>query len=133
MLFSSGASSLISIYLGQDRQDEAEKVLGSTISVITILGFVLAVIGQFYYRDILKLFNVPAETLPYAEGYLRIILSGAPLFFYGFTLTFIIRAEGNPIYATLAIVTGTLVNLILDPIFIFIFSLFIHHIQEGMY
>ncbi len=123
MLFSSGASSLISIYLGKDRKDRAEKVLGSTITVITVLGFIVALCGQLYYKRILGIFNIPPETLPYAAGYLRIILSGAPLFFYGFTLTFVIRAEGNPIYATIILITGTLINLILDPVFIFIFSL----------
>ncbi|MBU1006262.1 MAG: MATE family efflux transporter [Candidatus Omnitrophica bacterium] len=123
MLFSSGASSLISIYLGKERRHDAEKVLGSTISVITIIGFVVALCGHLYYKNILALFNIPAEILPYAEGYLKIILSGSPLFLYGFTLTFIIRAEGNPLYATAAIVVGTFVNLILDPIFIFVFSM----------
>ena len=123
MLFSSGASSLISIYLGQNRHRDAEKVLGSTVSIITIIGFTLAICGHLYYKPILALFNIPADTLPYAQDYLRVILSGAPLFFYGFTLTFIIRAEGNPIYSTAAIVIGTIVNLILDPIFIFVFSM----------
>lgn len=123
MLFSSGSSSLISLYLGQGRHDKAEKVLGTTIFAITVIGFSLAIAGHLYYRHILGLFNIPAEVLPYAEGYLKIILSGAPLFLYGFTLTFIIRAEGNPIYATIAIIVGTIVNLILDPLFIFVFSM----------
>lgn len=123
MLFSSGASSLISLYLGQNLHDKAERVLGSTIFIITVIGFSLAVLGHLYYRDILGLFNISAEALPYAEGYLRIMLSGAPLFLYGFTLTFVIRAEGNPIYATAAIIVGTIVNLILDPLFIFVFSM----------
>lgn len=123
MLFSSGASSFISLYLGQNRQDKAEKVLGTTVFVITVIGFSLALLGHLCYRYIIALFNMPAEVLPYAEGYLKIILSGAPLFLYGFTLTFIIRAEGNPIYATAAIIVGTVVNLILDPLFIFVFSM----------
>ena len=123
MLFSSGSSSLVSIYLGKNQKEKAEKVIGNTISVVTVLGFIIAILGQFYYKNILGLFNIPVDALPYAEGYLRIILSGAPLFFYGFTLTFIIRAEGNPMYATMAIVVGTLINLILDPIFIFVLSM----------
>jgi putative MATE family efflux protein len=123
MLFSSGSSSLISLYLGQGRNDKAEKVLGTTIFVITVIGFGLAIIGHLFYRHILGLFSIPADVMPYAEGYLKIILSGSPLFLYGFTLTFIIRAEGNPMYATMAIVVGTFVNLILDPLFIFVFSM----------
>ena len=123
MLFSSGTSSLISLYLGQNRQGDAEKALGNTVSVITIIGFALALCGQLYYKNILSLFNIPPEVLAYSEGYLKIILSGAPLFFYGFTLTFVIRAEGNPIYATAAIIIGTVINLILDPVFIFVFHM----------
>ncbi len=123
MMFSSGASALISIHLGENRQYKAEKILGTTIAAITVVGLALAITGNFYYKNIIGLFNMPPEVLPYAEGYLRIILSGGPLFLYGFTLTFIIRAEGNPIYATAAIVTGTVINLILDPIFIFLLSM----------
>jgi putative MATE family efflux protein len=123
MLFSSGASSLISLYLGQKRSDKAEQVLGNTVTAITVIGFFMAITGHFYYRQILSFFSVPAEALPYAESYLKIILAGSPLFLYGFVMTFIIRAEGNPIYATAAIVIGTFVNLILDPIFIFVFKM----------
>ena len=124
LLFSSGAASLISIYLGEKRKAEAEKVLGTTVLTITIIGVILFISGQSqHYRYILDLFKVPPETFPYAADYLKIILMGAPLFLYGFTLNFIIRAEGNPIYPTIAIITGTLINIALDPLFIFVFSM----------
>lgn len=122
VLFASGSSSLVSICLGQNKIEKAEKVLGSTIFLISLTGLILSLIGIFHSDKLLNFFDVSKETLPHARAYLRIILTGSPLFLFGFTSTFLIRAEGDPYYATGIIVTGTILNIILDPLFIFVFS-----------
>ncbi|MDP8216030.1 MAG: MATE family efflux transporter [Candidatus Kaelpia imicola] len=119
----SGSSALISIYLGQKDKKRAEDIFGNTLVIITFLGFLTSFLGLMFKDRILDFFSVGPETFLYAREYLSIFISGAVFFFYGFTLTFIIRAEGNPIYATLMIVFGTLLNILLDYLFIFVFSM----------
>ncbi|MDD5614419.1 MAG: MATE family efflux transporter [Candidatus Omnitrophica bacterium] len=123
VLFSSGSSALISIYLGEKNKERAEYVLGSTFVVITITGLLVSFLGVIFHGRILGLFDISPDTYSYASDYLRIFLSGSIFFFYGFALTFIIRAEGNPVYATLMIVAGTLLNIPLDYFFIFVISM----------
>lgn len=120
VLLSSGSSSLISIFLGRGSKIQAEKVLGTTIFLTILAGLFISVAGLRYYTDFLALFNASTNVLPHAESYLRVILAGSPLFLFGFVTIFIIRAEGNPLFATAVMVAGTLVNLVLDPIFIFV-------------
>ncbi|MDP8253257.1 MAG: MATE family efflux transporter [Candidatus Kaelpia aquatica] len=123
LLCASGSSALISIYLGQKDRERAENVFGNTFVIITLFGFLTSFLGLAFKDQILGFFSVGPEVFSYAREYLGIFISGAIFFFYGFTLTFIIRAEGNPIYATLMIVSGTLLNVALDYLFIFIFSM----------
>lgn len=123
LLFSSGCASLISIYLGENKKKKAELVLGNTITLITITGVIVTFLGINFYSHILHLFKVPEQVLPYSTAYIEKIFLGTIFFLYGFSMTFIIRAEGNPIYATLMIVVGTVINVILDYFFIIKFSL----------
>lgn len=120
LLFSSGASSLISILLGRQERDKAEQVFGNTFAIMTITAIIITFLGLFFCEDILRWMSVSKEVYPHAKDYLRILFGGSIFFFYGFFMTFIIRAEGNPVYATLMMVVATAVNFILDPIFIFV-------------
>ncbi len=121
LLFSMGGASLISLKLGEKKKEEAELVLGNVITLITSVGLLITIVGTLFCDNLLTLFRVPAETLPYARDYISTIFIGSVLFLYGFSMTFIIRAEGNPIYSTLMIVAGSVLNLILDYVFIFHF------------
>jgi putative MATE family efflux protein len=123
LLFSSGGASLISLKLGEKKQHEAERVLGNIFTLITGTGVLLTFLGVYYCKDVLILFQVPEEILPYAHDYIGTIFMGSLLFLFGFSLTFIIRAEGNPLYSTLIIVAGTLANVALDWLFIFHFDM----------
>ncbi len=123
ILFANGSSALISIYLGEQRKDKAENILGNIFGIITISAFLVTILGLIFNEQLLAIFSVSKDAFLYAQDYIKTIIGGSIFFFYGFTLTFIIRAEGNPIYATMMMIVGTVVNLILDPIFIFIFSM----------
>ena len=119
LLFSSGSSSLVSLYLGENKKEKAEEVLGTVISLITVTAILCTIAGPALSKHILFLFSPSPQALPYAMDYLNIIIAGSFFFFFGFTSTFIIRAEGNPIYATAMIIIATFINLFLDAIFIF--------------
>ncbi|MBU1862906.1 MAG: MATE family efflux transporter [Candidatus Omnitrophica bacterium] len=119
LLFSNGGASLISLCLGEKKKEQAEHVLGNTMTLITGSGILITIVGVVWGRQILALFQVPDAVFPYAWDYCEVIFFGILLFLYGFSMTFIIRAEGNPMYATAMIVVGTILNVILDYTFIF--------------
>ena len=123
LLFSSGSAALISLYLGQKKHEKAEETLGNTIAILTVMSILITVCGFLFGEDILRFFLVSPEAFPHARDYLKTIVSGSVFFFYGFALTFIIRAEGNPIYATVMMLVATVINIILDPLFIFVFKI----------
>jgi len=123
LLFSSGSAALISIYLGEDSHNKAEQVLGNVASLILITSVIMTGVGFFFCDHILHLFHVPVDIFPYAHDYMRVIFSGISLFLIGFAMSFIIRAEGNPLYSTFLIVIATLSNALMDYIFIFKFGL----------
>jgi putative MATE family efflux protein len=123
LLFSSGAASYISILLGKQQREKAEEVFGNTFSVISIIAVVITATGLFFSETILSWLFVSPEVYPHAKSYLQILFGGSVFFFYGFFMTFIIRSEGNPVYATLMMVVATFINLVLDPLFIFVLQM----------
>ncbi|MCG2711993.1 MAG: MATE family efflux transporter [Candidatus Omnitrophica bacterium] len=120
LLFSSGSSSLISLHLGKQQKDKAEEVFGNTFAIMSVTSIVITVIGLMFYEPMLRLMSVSNDVYPHAKDYLQILFAGSIFFFYGFFITFVIRAEGNPVYATMMMVVATVINVILDPIFIFL-------------
>ena len=119
MLVGLGATSLISIKLGQDKKDEAEKIMGNSIILLICIMIGITVLGLVFLEPILKLFGASVDVMPYARDYLRIILFGAVFQGIGFGINNIIRAEGNPKIAMLSMLIGAVLNTILDPIFIY--------------
>lgn len=123
MLVGLGATSLISIKLGQDRKDEAEKIMGNSMTLLVVIMLILTVSGLIFLEPLLKVFGASADVMPYAKAYLRIILYGAVFQGIGFGINNIIRAEGNPKIAMLSMLIGAISNTILDPIFIYGFKM----------
>ncbi|ABW19504.1 MATE family efflux transporter [Alkaliphilus oremlandii] len=123
MLVGLGATSLISIKLGQDRKDEAEKIMGNSMTLLVIIMLIMTVSGLIFLEPLLRIFGASADVMPYAKAYLRIILYGAVFQGIGFGINNIIRAEGNPKIAMLSMLIGAISNTILDPIFIYGFKM----------
>ncbi|KNF07771.1 MATE efflux family protein [Gottschalkia purinilytica] len=123
MLIGFGATSLISIKLGEGKQDEAESILGNAFTLMIIFPLVLTAVGLFFLDDILVLFGASKNVLPYAEQYLSIILIGAVFQTIGFGMNNFIRSEGNPKVAMGTMLVGAIINTILDPILISVVGL----------
>ncbi|MGL4372481.1 MAG: MATE family efflux transporter, partial [Turicibacter sp.] len=118
-----GGSTNVSIKLGEGNKEEAEKILGSTVALELVIGLVVVLIGFLALDDILYVFGASEDTITYAREYMSVIFMGAWFNFPGFALNNAIRAEGNPKLAAKMMITTCLLNLILDPIFIFKFNL----------
>jgi len=123
MLVGIGASAVISIRLGEKNVDAADNILGNAFILITIISLVIGLFGVLFLNKILYLFGADVNNISYAKAYIQIILMGAVFQNIGFGINNIIRAEGNPKMAMLTMVFGAIINIILDPIFIFVFDM----------
>ena len=114
-----GASSLLAIYLGEKDYDRANRVLGNVIVLNIILSAIVMVIGLIWLDPILMAFGASEDTLLYAREYMEIILYGNILTHIYFGLNAMLRSAGHPRFSMTATIVAVVVNIILDPIFIF--------------
>ena len=114
-----GASSLLAIYLGEKDYDRANRVLGNVIVLNVILSAIVMVAGLVWLDPILMAFGASEDTLLYAHEYMEIILYGNILTHIYFGLNAMLRSAGHPRFSMTATLVAVLVNIILDPIFIF--------------
>lgn len=118
-----GAASAISRSLGAKDIEKANYVAGNSFLLIAILSSIIAVIGLTFTESMLRLFGATDTILPYAKDYITIILWGSIFFSFAMSSNNLIRAEGNAKVAMATMLIGAILNMILDPIFIFIFKL----------
>ena len=123
MLIGIGTAALISIKLGEQNKGEAEHILGNAFTLIMIISFIVTILGLIFLEPMLVKIGASKEILPYAKGYIRIILIGSVFQSIGFGLNNTIRSEGNPRVAMVTMLIGGILNTILDPIFIYVFGM----------
>ena len=121
MLVGMGATALISIRLGEKKNEEAEIIVINALILFVVIGVLLTVLGLIFLEDILIMFGATPTVLPHSMSYMRIILIGSIFLAIGTGMNNFIRAEGNPKTAMLTMFIGAITNIILDYIFIFIF------------
>jgi putative MATE family efflux protein len=118
-----GSSARMSIVLGRKDVNWAEKILGNSMVFTIILSGLVMISGYIFMDNILARFGATADTIAYAKEYLVIVLPGMFLTTVTFNLTGLIRASGYPTKSMLILVGGAILNMILDPIFIFALNL----------
>lgn len=123
MLVGIGATTNISIKLGQGKRDEAEKIIGNSITLAIVIGFIITILGILFCEPILRVFGASDSTLPYAKDFIYIILGGTIFSMLGYTLNTTIRGDGNPKLSAIIMIVGCLTNIILDAVLIFVFHL----------
>jgi putative MATE family efflux protein len=114
-----GASSLLAIYLGEKDYERANRVLGNVIVLNIILSSIVMVAGLIWLDPILMAFGASEDTIGYAHDYMEIILYGNILTHIYFGLNAMLRSAGHPRFSMTATIVAVVVNIILDPIFIF--------------
>ena len=123
MLVGVGAASRISISLGEKRKDTAEKILGNSLLLIIIFNVFIVGLTYIYLDKILLAFGATENTLPYAREYLQIVLTGNVFVSLCYSFNSMMRASGYPQKAMYTMLIGAVLNIILDPIFIFVFKM----------
>jgi len=114
-----GSGAQISRLLGAQRADEANTVAVSGFLAAGVFGMLLTVFGLLFIDDLMRLLGATDTILPYARDYAGYILYAAPVMALSFLLNNILRAEGKARFAMVGLTTGGLLNLLLDPLFIF--------------
>jgi putative MATE family efflux protein len=118
MLIGFGTNSQISIRLGEKRQEEAERLLGQGWFLFVVTSLVLTVLTIWKMDELLVLFGVSEQILPYARAYATIVMIGNLPHEISFGANSFIRGEGNPRFAMITMIIGGVINVILDYIFI---------------
>ena len=121
-LFGNGGGSTVSRYLGAKRTEEADQVASTAFFSALLMGSLLTIFGLFFLDDLINLLGATDTIFPYAYQYGSWILFGAPYMAASFTLNNILRGQGNAFYSMIGITVGGILNIILDPIFIFTFG-----------
>jgi len=116
-----GATTLVSIRLGQGRKEEAEKVMGNAVVLLVITSLLITAFGLTFMEPILRLFGASDAVLPYAKDYLEIVILGTVLALLSFGMNNFLRAEGNPNKAMVTMLIGSFCNIILTFLFVSVF------------
>jgi len=119
MLIGLGATSVISIRLGQQKRQEAERIVGNAFILLLGISLTITLLGYLFMDPLLVGLGASPEVLPYAKQYISVLLAGAVFQSIGFGMNNFIRAEGNPKIAMVTMILGAVLNTILNPIFIF--------------
>lgn len=123
LMLGDGSSAYLSLKLGEKKKDEAAKGVGNGILLSIIISILFCAITLIFLPQLLNLFGCTDALRDYALKYGRIIAIGLPFMMIGTILNSIIRADGSPKYSMMSMVSGAVLNVVLDPIFIFIFKM----------
>ena len=117
-----GGASNYNLEMGAGREQRASSIAGTALSTLVITGAVLALVVLLFLRPLLGLFGATTDVMPYAVDYLGITAVGLPFYVLSIGGNHIVRADRSPTYSMTCVLTGAVINTILDPLFIFGFG-----------
>ncbi|MBO5197943.1 MAG: MATE family efflux transporter [Lachnospiraceae bacterium] len=118
-----GAGSLVSRLLGSREPEKARRIAASAFYSAIAFGLLLTVFGLIFLDPLMGLLGATPTILPYARDYARYILLGAAIMASSFVMNNLLRAEGKAAFSMIGLTLGGLLNIALDPLFIFVFDL----------
>lgn len=120
LLLGIGSASNYNLEMGAGREERAGRIAGTGLSSLVISGTAIGVIVLVFLRGLLQMFGATETVMPYAMDYAGITAAGLPFFVLTTGGNHIIRADRSPTYSMVCMLTGAILNTILDPIFIFV-------------
>lgn len=123
LLFGVGTAANFNLSLGAGNREKATRILGTGLSCLVLAGVALGAVVLIFLHPLLMAFGATPESLPYAETYTGITAFGLPLVIFSSGSSHLIRADGSPRYSMVCMVSGAVVNTVLDPLFIFVFDM----------
>ena len=122
LLLGIGGASNYNLEMVAGREKKASSIAGTALSTLVITGVILAVAVLLFLRPLLSLFGATTDVMPYAVDYLGITAVGLPFYALSIGGNHIVRADRSPTYSMTCVLTGAIINTILDPLFIFGFG-----------
>jgi putative MATE family efflux protein len=122
-LISMSAGANISIKLGEANQGKAENTAGNAITLAIILGITITVLYFIFQHEILDWLGIRGQTLFYTKPFISILMLGTVFNMLGFTMPFLVRSDGNPTFSAAITITGCVLNIVLDALFILVFQM----------
>ncbi len=122
-MIGTGSSSLIARSLGADDREKADHTLTTGFMLTVVNSIIVASVGLIFLKSIVQGLGAKDNTTEFTEQYVRIILIGSLFTMGNYTFGQFLRSEGSVKYSIVGMIVGTIVNIILDPIFIFILNL----------
>lgn len=122
LLFGIGGATAISISKGQKREDEINQIFTLSVGMSVVAGIIFTLLGAFFLDDICRLLGASGEILVMSKDYLGVIMTFSIVFLLNSTMTIFIRNDGAPGLAMWGMLAGTISNIALDYIFIFVFN-----------
>lgn len=123
LLFGNGGAPLCSMERGRGNDEEAEKLMGNTFTMLLLTGAVLTLIGYLFYKPILFAFGASEATFGYARDYICIYLAGTIFVMVSIGMNPFINSQGFGNIGMLTVLIGAVLNIVLDPLFIFTFNM----------
>ena len=123
MMIGNGGAAYLSLKLGEGESESARKGVGNAVTLVVVVSILLAVVFLVFIDPILTLFGATDMLRDYALEYGWVIGLGLPFMMISAAINSMIRADGSPKYAMGSMVIGAILNVILDPVFIFIFHM----------
>ena len=122
VMIGDGCCTFVSISLGKGRREDARRAVGNAVVLAVGSGLILTALYLLFADQILAMFGgtVNAETFRYSQEYFFYISLGIPFYMFGQTMNPVIRADGAPRFAMISTLAGAVVNILLDPIFLFV-------------
>ena len=122
-LFGMGGAPLFSIERGAGNDEKAERILGNTFTMLFTSSFIIFLVCYIFRKPVLYLFGASDASYVYADEYLRIYLFGTTFTMLATGLNGFINAQGFPRMGMMTTLIGAILNLVLDPLFIFVFDM----------
>jgi len=118
-----GSASILSRALGAGNEELARRAAGSAFFIIGFLGVLVTTLGLVFLEPMLRVFGATEAVMPYAREYMSIIFIGSLFYTFTVAINHLVRAEGNATFSMIVMLVATGLNLILDPIFIFVLDM----------
>lgn len=123
LLFGIGGASCFNLSMGRGERDKAPFFVGNALVMLTLCGTVIMLAAELFLEPLLKLFGSPADVLPYAVEYVRIVAVGFPFLVLTTGGSHLIRADGSPNISMACNLIGAVLNTILDAIFVLVLDM----------
>ena len=123
LLLGDGCAAYLSISLGQGDKEKGNKAVALSLVSLFVISGLIMLFGYLFQDQILTLFGATESCMDLARTYYRIVLSGMAFYVVSSGFNSVIRADGSPRYSMISMVTGAILNVILDPVAIFALNL----------